>query len=97
MNEVRDIMIRNVYHIGNLSPTCSENKHLDEQLSVDTHEKFSHVSAALSDAPAHHVLLGNFNIHYSNWGGPVYGLIILLSCYSHVKNRMGPHSCYSLR
>ncbi len=28
-----------------------------------------HVSAALSDAFAHHVLLGDFNIHHSNWGG----------------------------
>ncbi len=64
MEGARDIMIHNVYRTGNLSPTSSDNQPRDEPLLVDTHEIFSHVSAALSDASAHHVLLGNFNIHH---------------------------------
>jgi hypothetical protein len=67
---VRDIMIHNVYRTRNLPPTSSVNKPRDEPLSLDTHEIFSFVSAALSDAIAHHVLLGDFNIHYPSWGGP---------------------------
>ncbi len=62
MEGARDIRIHNVYRTGNLSPTSSENQPRDEPLLVDTHETFSHVSAALSDASAHHVLLGDFNI-----------------------------------
>ncbi len=41
----------------------------DESVLVNTHEISSHVSAALSDASALHVLLGDFNIHHNNWGG----------------------------
>ncbi len=60
----RDVMIHNVYRTGNLSPTLLEHQHPDEPLSVDTHEIFSHVSIAFSDTSAHHVLLGDFNIHH---------------------------------
>jgi hypothetical protein len=65
----RDIMIHNVYRTRNISPSSSENQPLDEPLSVITHEIFLHVSAALSDTYAHHVLLGDFNIHHSICGG----------------------------
>jgi hypothetical protein len=65
----RDIMIHNVYLTRKFSPTSSENQPPDEPLLVDTHEIFSHVSTALSDASAHHVLLGNFNIYHPIWGG----------------------------
>ncbi len=65
----REIMIHTVYHTRNLSPTSSENQPLDEPLLVDTYEIFSHVSTALSDASAHPVLLGDFNIHHPIWGG----------------------------
>ncbi len=60
-----DIMIHNAYRTGNLSPTSSEIQPPDEPLLVDTLEIVSHVSVALSDASAHHVLLGDFNIHHS--------------------------------
>jgi hypothetical protein len=66
----RDVVIHNVYRTGNLPPTSSENQPRNEPLSLDTHEIFSFVSAAISDASADHVLLGDFNIHYPNWGGP---------------------------
>jgi hypothetical protein len=39
-------------------------------LSLDTHEILSLVSAAISDASADHVLLGDFNIHHPNLRGP---------------------------
>jgi hypothetical protein len=65
----KDIMIHNVYRTGNLSSSHSEVQPPDDLLSVDTHIIFSHVSAALSDTSAHHVLLGDFNIHHLNWGG----------------------------
>ncbi len=65
----RDIMIQNVYRTRNLSPTSSENQLLDELLLVDIHEILLHVSAALSDASAHHVLLGDFNTNHPIWGG----------------------------
>jgi hypothetical protein len=65
----RNVMIHNVYHTGNLSPTSSENQPLDQPLFVDTHETFLHVSAALSDASAYHVLLCNFNINHPIWEG----------------------------
>ncbi len=64
MKEARDILIHNVYRSGNHSPTSSENLPLDELLSVDTYEVFSHVSAALSDTTAHYVLLGDVNIYH---------------------------------
>jgi hypothetical protein len=44
----------------------SENLPPDEPLSVDYHKTISFVSAALSDASADHVLLGDFNIHHPN-------------------------------
>jgi hypothetical protein len=56
----RDIMIYNVNHTGNLSPTSSENQLTDEPLLVHTHEIFLHVSAAQSDASANHVLVDDF-------------------------------------
>ncbi len=62
-------MIHNVYRTRNFSPTSSENQPPDEPLLVDAHEIFSHVSTALSDASAHHVLLGDFTIHHPIWGG----------------------------
>ncbi len=62
-------MIHNGYCTRNLSPTSSENQPPDEPLLVDTHEIFLHVSAALCDASAYHVLLGDFNIHHPIWGG----------------------------
>ncbi len=62
-------MIHNVYQTENLSPTSSEYEHPNEPLSVDTHKIFSHVSTALSDTSAYHVLLGDFNIHHSTRGG----------------------------
>jgi endonuclease/exonuclease/phosphatase family metal-dependent hydrolase len=65
----RETMIHNVCRTGNLSPTSSENQLPDESLLVDTHEISLHVSAALSDTSAHHVLLGDFNIHQPIGGG----------------------------
>jgi hypothetical protein len=67
---VRDTMIPNVYRTQNISLTSTENLPLDEPLLLDTHETFSHVSAAISDNSNDHVLLGDFNIHHLNWGGP---------------------------
>ncbi len=52
-----------------LSSTTSESQHPDDPLPVNTHEIFSHVSTALSDAYACHVLLGDFNIHHPIWEG----------------------------
>jgi endonuclease/exonuclease/phosphatase family metal-dependent hydrolase len=63
-------MIHNVYRMQNLPPTSSENQAPDEPLPLDTHEIFSFVSAAISDASADNVLLGDFNLHHPNWGGP---------------------------
>jgi hypothetical protein len=63
-------MIHNVYRTRKFSPTSSENLPLDEPLSPDTHEIFSFVSAVISDASTDQVLLGDFNIHHPNWGGP---------------------------
>ncbi len=62
-------MIYNVYPIGNLSSTSSEKQHADEPLQVATHEIFLHVSTALSDTTAYHVLFGDFSIHHPTWGG----------------------------
>jgi hypothetical protein len=56
-------MIHNVDRTQHLPPTSSENQPRDEPLSLDTHEIFSFVSVAFSDAFAHHVLLGDLNIH----------------------------------
>jgi hypothetical protein len=67
---VRDVTIHDVYRTQNLPLTSSENQPPDEPLPLDTHEIFSFVSAAISDASADHVLLGDFNIHHPNWGGP---------------------------
>jgi hypothetical protein len=50
-------------------PLLQKTSPPDEPLSVDTHEILSHVSTALSDTSAYHVLLGDFNIHHSIWGG----------------------------
>jgi hypothetical protein len=63
----RDVMIHNLYRTRNLPHTSSENQPHDEPLSDDTHEIFSHVSAALSDTSAKHVRLGDFNIHHLSW------------------------------
>ncbi len=63
-------MIYNVYTMRNLLSTSSENQPPDEPLSLDTHEPFSIASAAISDASADQVLLGDFNIHSSSWRGP---------------------------
>ncbi len=41
----------------------------DERLSLDTYKIFSFTSAAISDALADQVLLGDFNTHRPNWGG----------------------------
>jgi endonuclease/exonuclease/phosphatase family metal-dependent hydrolase len=41
-----------------------------EPLSLDTHEVHSFVSAAISNASDNNMLLGDFNIHHPNWGGP---------------------------
>jgi hypothetical protein len=67
---VKDVMIHIVYRTRNGFTTSSEIQPLDEPLSPNTHEIFSYVSAAISNASANHVLLGDFNIHYPNWGGP---------------------------
>jgi hypothetical protein len=67
---VRDVMIHNVYRTRNLPPTSSENQPPDEPLPLDTHEIFSFVSAAISDASADHILLGDFNLNHPTWGGP---------------------------
>ncbi len=67
---VKDVMIYNVYRTQNISSTSSENQPLNEPLSPDTLKIFSFVSAAISDASANHVLLGNFNIHHPYEGGP---------------------------
>jgi hypothetical protein len=67
---VRDVTIHNVCRMRNLPSTSSENPPPDEPLPLDTHEIFSFVSAAISDASADHVRLGDFNIHPPNWGGP---------------------------
>jgi exonuclease III len=79
----RDIMIHNVYCTRNISPSSLDNQSLDDPLSVNTHEIFSHASAALSYTSAHHVLLGDFNIHHPNWGGasvrPNHSSLLLLS------------------
>jgi hypothetical protein len=64
-------MIHNVYRTGNLPPTSSELQPTDELLPLDTHEIFSFVHASLSDNSVDHVLLGDFNIHHPNWGGPL--------------------------
>jgi hypothetical protein len=69
-NGVKDIMIHNVYRTQNFPPTSSENQPLGELLPLDTHEIISFVHAALSDQSADHLLLGDFNIHHPNWGGP---------------------------
>jgi endonuclease/exonuclease/phosphatase family metal-dependent hydrolase len=63
-------MIHNVYRTRNLPSTSSENQPPDEPLPLDTHEIFSFVSAAISDDSADHILVGDFNIHHPNWGGP---------------------------
>ncbi len=57
-------MIYNLYPTGNYSSTSSENQSLDKPLSVDTHKILVQASIALSDASAHHVLLGDFNFHH---------------------------------
>jgi hypothetical protein len=67
---VGDVMIHNVYRKQNLPPTFYENQHPDKPLSLDTHEIFSFISATISDASANHVLLGDFNSHHPNCGGP---------------------------
>ncbi len=64
-----NLMIHNVYSTGYLSLSSSENHPPDGLLSVDTHKIFLHVSAALSDASAHYVLLGDFNIDHPICGG----------------------------
>ncbi len=63
-------MIHNVYRIKNLPLAFSENQPRNEPLSLDTHEIYSFVSAAISDVSADHVLLGDCYIHHPNWGGP---------------------------
>jgi exonuclease III len=60
----RDIMIHNVYCTRNISLSSSKNQPHDVPLSVDTHKIFLHVYAALTYNSAHHVLLGDFNIHH---------------------------------
>jgi hypothetical protein len=70
VESVKDVMIHNVYRTRNLPPTSSENQPPDEPLALDIHEIFSFVSAAITDASADHVLLGDFNMHHPNWGGP---------------------------
>ncbi len=67
---VRDVMIHNVYRTQNPPHTASESQPPDEPLSLETHERFSFVSAAIFDASADHVRLGDFNIDHLNWGGP---------------------------
>jgi hypothetical protein len=62
-------MIHNVYRKGNLSPTYLENQLPDLHISVESHEFYLHISAALSNTFAHHVLLSDFNIHHPTWGG----------------------------
>jgi hypothetical protein len=62
----RDIMIYNVCCTRNFFPSSSVKQPSDEPLSVDTYETISHVSAALSETSANHVLPGDFNIHYPN-------------------------------
>jgi hypothetical protein len=59
-----------VYRSQNLYPAFSEKQLLDEPYSPDTHDIFSFNSIAISDASDDHVLLGDFNIHNPNWGGP---------------------------
>ncbi len=63
-------MIHNVYRTQNISPTSSEKQPLDEPLSPYTHKISYFVSAVISNASANHVLLGDFNIHHPNSGGP---------------------------
>jgi hypothetical protein len=61
--------MHNVYRTQNLFSTSSNNQPRDEHFLVDTHEIFLHVHIALSDTSAYHVLLGDFNILHSSWGG----------------------------
>jgi hypothetical protein len=56
----QDIMIHNVYCTRNLLPSSTEIQPPDKPLSVDPHEIFPHVSTALPDTSADHVLLGDF-------------------------------------
>jgi hypothetical protein len=67
---VRDVIIHDVYRTQNLPLTSSGNQPPIEPLSLDTHEIFSFVSAAISDASANYVLLGDFKINHPNWGSP---------------------------
>ncbi len=53
-----------MYCTGNRSPTSSEVQSHDQLLSLNTHATILHVSAAIFDASAHHVLLGVFNIQH---------------------------------
>jgi hypothetical protein len=62
-------VIHNVYCTENLSPTLSKYEHPEEPLLVDTQKIFLHVSTALSDTSAYHVLLGDFNTHHPTWDG----------------------------
>jgi hypothetical protein len=68
--DVTDVIIINDYQTRNLPSTSSEKQPPDEPLPLYTHENFSFVSATISDVSADHVLLGDFNIHHPNWGGP---------------------------
>ncbi len=70
IQSMRDVMIHNVYRRQNLSPISMETRPPDGPLLLDAHERFSHVSAAISNNSADHVMLGDFNIHHPNWGRP---------------------------
>ncbi len=62
-----DTMIYNVYSTRNVPHCLQKSRSLMCRFQLHPWT-FSHVFAAFSNTSANHVLLGDLNIHYPNWG-----------------------------